>query len=627
MPVQHTLFGRTVPYSGRLPPRRILFVLGVVSFFAVGAIVISIESSISISSVSSVSKLSGKAHSAAQHIHKPKLPKLTVPNIHNPFRASAHKPPVQANSTSGEAQWFTDWKWLNPFSSSITLDENRSVLPPLKNRPPIYTFYDSTSKKDEVTRAAENDLLFIWRRAWWAQGFRPVVLGRAEAMNNPLYQKLQSLQLEQPLESEFVRLLAWGNMGTGILANWLVLPMGYHEDHLLSYFRRGEYPKITRYEGLDSGILSGEKTAINAALQRAMDGPELKQAKSIIDAFPKDIFDIDPDHESIAFYDYATLTSRYKSIGEKFVASRSEGLGLLAQLINAHLHTTWQNSFSKGIAVLKPVPVHMTALVEPGLQIAAFLAQCPESPLPTSCPPNRPKCKPCVAAHPLLISTPTIFRNDSSLYTIGTVPHPFTFASLSSQRDNLDTPYIRRQTKRDPWISAATKELLGTGISGAPRVVKFKEAVASDYGSTHSLWLTAEKESPKDLEWHFGFAIPRNKTDKGQSKTPVPGLERLPPPPKPDGPAPTEAELAKERELLEKARMVIKSKVRPQQVMKEVVEAWNLADTEAWRFARAFAARRRVERMKWEEDERSFAGAAGSGHGDGWGRWFDKGKR
>ncbi len=624
MPVQHTLFGRTLPYSGRLPPRRILFVLAIVSFFAVASILLAVQSSISTSSVPSVTKLSSTAHNAAQHIHKPKLPKLTVPSISNIFRASAHKPPVQVNSTSGEAQWFTDWKWLNPFSSSITLDENRSVLPPLKTRPPIYTFYDSTTKKDETTRAAENDLLFIWRRAWWAQGFRPVVLGRAEAMHNPLYEKLQYLQLEQALEADFVKWLAWGNMGTGILANWLVLPMGYHEDDLLTYLRRGEYPKLIRYEGLGSGLFSGEKTAINTALKRAMDSPELKQAKSIIEAFPKDSFDIDPDHGSIAFYDNTTITSRYKSIGEKLVGTHAEGLGLLAQLINAHLHTTWQNSFSKGIAVLKPAPSHMTALVEPALEIANFLAECPVSPIPPSCPPNRPKCKPCVAAHPLLISTPTIFRNDSSLYTIGTVPHPYTFASLSSQRDNLDIPYIRRQTERDPWISAATKELLGTGISGAPRVVKIKEAIASDHGHTHSLWLTAEKESPKDLEWHFGFAIPQNKTDKGESQTPVPGPERRPPPPKPDGPVPTDAELAKEKELLEKARTAIKSKVRPQQVMKEVVEAWNLADTEAWRFARAYSARRRVERLKWEGDERNFAGAAGSGHGGGGGRWFDK---
>ncbi|KAI9820708.1 MAG: hypothetical protein M1827_005077 [Pycnora praestabilis] len=623
MPVQRTFLGRSVPLSRRMPPRRIQLLLGVAVFFVVSILVFSIPSSLSRSAASSVEDLS---NSAANHLPKGKLPKLpNLSDIHIPFRpVPAHTPPAQPNSTSGETKWYSDWKWLKPFSSSITLDENRSVLPPFRKRPPIYTFYDTSTKKDDATREAENQLLLVWRRAWWAQGFRPVVLGRAEAMNNPLYETLQTLELEPTLDLELTKWLAWGNMGTGILANWLVVPMGPYEDHLLTYLRRGEYPKLTRFEGLGSGLFTGDKAAIDDALKQALNNKELKMAKSLLEAAPRDMFDVDPDHDSIAFYDSTTITNRYQYIADKLANYGSEGLALLPQLINSHLHTTFQNSFSDGIAVLKPLPAHMTTLVEPAFQIATMLTQCPETPVVSSCPPNRPKCKPCASAHPLAVYTPKIFRNSSTLYTIGTVPHPYTMASLTAQRGNIDTRFVRRETVRDPWVTAATKELMGTGIGAAPRVIRFKEAVASEWGSAHSLWLTAEKESPQDLAWHFGFALPTKINDKGTSVTPVPGPERRPQPIV-EGPVPTREELAQEQMLLEKARAAIKSTFRPQQVIKEVVEAWNLADTEAWRFARAFAARGRMERLKWEEEEKKFF-AGTEGKGEGWGRWFDRGR-
>ena len=52
--------------------------------------------------------------------------------------------------------------------------------------------------------------------------------------------------------------------------------------------------------------------------------------------------------------------------------------------------------------------------------------------------------------------------------------------------------------------------------------------------------------------------------------------------------------------------------------VKAVVEAWNLADTEVWRFVRAFGARKAMERAKWEEDEDRFLEMGMVG------RWVDK---
>ena len=46
----------------------------------------------------------------------------------------------------------------------------------------------------------------------------------------------------------------------------------------------------------------------------------------------------------------------------------------------------------------------------------------------------------------------------------------------------------------------------------------------------------------------------------------------------------------------------------PRLQIRDVMEAWNLADTEAWKFVRAFNARRAMERRKWEDDEAVFIG-------------------
>ena len=618
MPAHRTIFGRTVPLPTGLLPRRVTVLLGFVVVFAISTLLILV--SFSTSSVARVERIS--AHPPEHlpgRITTPKLTSIfTVPKFRNPFRHPAHAPPVQANSTSGEAKWHSNWRWLNPFSSSITLDENRSVLPPLRTRPPVYTFYDARIKGDKASRAAEAELLLVWRRAWWAQGFKPIVLGRAEAMNNPLYETLQLQHLDPGIEPDFFRWLAWEHMGAGILLSWRAIPMGSYDDPLLSYLRRGDYPTLARYEGLGSGLFSGNKAVVTAALKQALDNQELNRTKSIFDAFPKEAFQVDPNPQGIALYDLNTVRTKYGPVHEKIGSEEANGLRSLAQLITSHLQTTFQNAFPEGIAVLNPLPKDTSVLVQPALQIAHHLAECTESPLPSSCPPNRPTCDPCFSSHPLRISTPSVFQNASTLYTIGTVPHPYTLATLVAQRDSVDVAYIRRKTERDRWLIAATKELLGTGVGTGPRLLKFKEAVASEWGITHSLWLIPEKEVPADLDWHFGFAIPKNVTGRGIASPPVPGS-------KPDVASAgyqeatvSDSELQREKRLLEKAKGAVQSRVRQLQPIREAVEAWNLADTEAWRFARAFAARSRVERITWEDEEKKFEGSTGS-----WAGWLD----
>nr|POE96442.1 hypothetical protein CFP56_56492 [Quercus suber] len=565
----------------------------------------------------------------------------------NIFSAPAHKPPpVQANSSSGEASWHSDWSWRNPFSSSITLDEERAVLPPLKERPPVYTYFDATGRrKDDVSRRAEQELLQIWRKAWWAQGFKPVVLGRAEATSNPLYRTVQALELRQKgnpnLESEMMRWLAWSSMGTGILANWLVVPMAPFEDPFLSFLRQGVYSDLTHYDELDDGLFVGNRKNIERALKAAIEGKNVLENKSIVDGAPPGLFRTDAPGRSIAFYSHKTIAAKYAAINAKLAdpETRSEGLAMLPVLVNSHLHTTWQNTFSSGISVLKPLPQHTTTLVLSAIDIARNLSQCPESPIPTSCPPNYPRCEPCDPAAPLPISHSAVFRNKSSLFTIGTVPHPYTITSLLKQEEVMDPKFIRRQTTRDSWIDAATRELSAGLMPSYAHLPALKDAVASDFGAARSFWLTAENLPTKSstskvyaddlealrtqLDWALGFTFPRQPLREGSSKNPASEPGARPPPPPPDfgdGPEPSSDSLIREATLIARARAFIMPASRPSsfRVMpgyrnaeavsktRAVIEAWNLADTEIWKFVRAWNARRTTERLAWEEEEEVF---------------------
>lgn len=593
----------------------------------------------------------------------------TTTNI-NPFGPAAHQPPIEKNSTrSGEAKWYNHWKWLNPFSDSITDDESRSVLPPPPERPPIYAFYDIDGEKDERVKAAENKLLLIWRRAWWAHGFRPVILGKAEAMNNPLYERFQVRKTEHALGAEFMRWLAWGQMGTGVLSNWLALPMGPYDDHLLSYLRRGEYPKLTRYEGLGGGFFSGDKASVEAALTEALDSSDLKESKSLLELVPSKAFTVDPKPRAIAFYDSSTLADQYKSISASLTDAKATGLLSLSELVTSHLHLTFLNTFSSGISILTPHRSRSLIIQYPAITLANALIACPLSPIPDSCPPNNLKCTPCAPSKALPLKTPESYTNTSTLFTIGTLPHPYTLASLLVKTKTPTVPHIRRNTARDPWLQSTTLGTLGPLLGGPDRIVSFKESVASELSSSRGLWLIAEEDSVgensalnrRELEWHFGFSLPAYNTSttalslsNPQLKVSAITLALANPnlyPASEDGKqldSLGEKEVALQRHRLAHAQSVLalnnsgrrgkwKGKKRnnnynnrgwkggdemiSDERICDAAEAWHLADTEAWRFVRAWGARGRAERARWEEEERKFAGGR---DGEGWGRWFDR---
>lgn len=552
----------------------------------------------------------------------------------NPFRQKSHPPPHNDKDEYAGSSWLADWKWLKvPFSSIITVDEGRALLPPLKPRQPVYCYYDATIKKTAEEKDAESSLLLTWRRAWWAQGFRPIIISASEAMNNPLYDIIQRLNIDPDFKVDLMRWLAWDTMDGGILTHYTLLPAVPKEDSLLTYLRRGEYPHLTRWKDLDDALFTGHKDQIKSALQAVTnaDPAKIKEVKTIISAVPDEVFKIDKATMPLAVYTPAILEKKYTKVADAIKKNRASGLASLNKLITTHLHVAWQNRFADGIEVIKPFPDHTSTLVSNALQLARDLASCSDSPMPSTCPPNLPRCTPCVAMSPMPVTTPKNFHNTSKVFSIGTVPHPWTLTLVKDLRESFNVSWIRRESPRDSWIQAVTDSLLGgAGATTTLRLVRLKEAVAGDYATAHSLWVAAEKDMPSDMSWYFGFAIPKKGLDSGQGQPPVPA-DRLPgksnkQPNKNDGPVVSLQDKAAEQPLIDQAKRVISlTKSTDETKLRASLEAWNMADTEIWKFVRAFQSRRHQEREQWEKTEAKYSGGSGTEKGrSAWFRWQDR---
>ncbi|KAG5922615.1 hypothetical protein E4U42_005425 [Claviceps africana] len=624
MPRQYVLFGRLVP---RFAARRLTLVLLGLFVFAF-TLILTLLSRVPPSPSVSAHKTKVSPHLS----HLPHVGNSLSRSFLNPFRQKSHRPPHNEKDEHAGSSWLADLSWLKvPFSSTFTIDQDRALLPPLKPRQSIYCYYDATAKKTSQEKDAESELLLTWRRAWWAQGFRPIILSASEAMNNPSYDILQRLKVDANLKEDLMRWLAWETMDGGILSSYTLLPTVPKEDSLLAYLRRGEYPHLTRWKDLDDALFTGQKDHVRSAIQAIinMAPSNLQKAKNLMASVPAEVFSVDKARTPLAAYTEATISKKYPTVAEAFKKSKADGLASLNRLITTHLHVAWQNRFSDGIEVLKPFPEHMSTLVSNALQLARQLATCSESPMPGTCPPNMSRCTPCVAMSPIPVTTPARFHNVSKIFTIGTVPHPWTRSVLTELRSSFNVSWIRQESPRDAWIMAVSQDLLGTGVSSTTRLVRLKEAVAGDYATAHSLWVAAEKDMPTDMSWYFGFAIPKKGLGDGRAVAPVPA-DRQPDkkkknPYRDSSPLVTPEQMHAEQPLIDDAKRVVAlTKSTDETKLRASLEAWNMADAEIWKFVRAFQSRRHKEREQWEKSEAEYSSGSGTEKGrSAWNRWQD----
>ncbi|CEJ79886.1 hypothetical protein VHEMI00100 [[Torrubiella] hemipterigena] len=543
---------------------------------------------------------------ASQAIHK---------NILNPLLNPSHAPPRKDNDNFKGSSWMPNLQWLSvPFSKKASLDD-RIVLPPLPKRQPVYCYYDSTKDKPKEVKDAESDLLLTWRRAWWAQGFRPQILGYADAMNNPLYAEMQKKTTQDSsLNDNVMRWLAWDALGGGILVQHTLFPMA-HDDNVLSYLRRGELIGLQRWSYLDDGIYTGDKQTLTKALRGLLHNSKTaslthfktgEPVHTVYEALDPNLFKLDEDGSPFAYYSNSTIHKKY----EKLVKNGEVDIGALNGLVNAHLQSTWQQRFSGGIEVMHTHAQHMGELLGKGDKLAESLRTCQESPLPDSCPPNNAKCTPCSASTSMKVKATESFHNKTNVYTIGIVPHPWTYAVLKNMREDLDTAFIKAEIPPNDWVETITKDVLAKA-NVDKRVLSYKQIVAGEGALASSLWLSSERQFPDDLEWHFGFSIPKPESKDTDDDEAVKSSKE---------------ESAKELVLISHAHQVIAlDKSTDKTKLRAELEEWSMADTEAWRFTRAMQARRQLERNNFEKEEAKYAQGAGSEKGRSrWSKWNDQ---
>lgn len=513
---------------------------------------------------------------------------LDIPHPHipdsikdlNPFKPTSHTPPPppsSTNSTGSSESWFSSWRWLNPFSSDIAHgEEERSVLPPMPKRCPVYTFYDSDA--DGKDAEVEDRLLLAWRRAFWAQGFKPVVLGMGEAKEHGLYRVIRDTgNFDPDFERELMRWLAWSRMGTGVLVDYRVIPMAPYDDHTLTAMRRCDFTYATRYENYGHRIFSGDKASIDSVLKYITSNKADNGTVTIEGAtkLANTLFHIDPLPKSFADYTPEAIALKYPQLS----------FTDLPALINAHLHESWLSLYTS-ISLLLPFPETLGALHYPASLLAARLSSCPPTnPQPASCPTNRQSCKPC--KKPLTVTPSKTFTNKTGVFSLGTIPHPYTFIALTNPDINLSTDsdersirFVRRRTQRDEWLRAVTTPV---SVGSAPRVVTIKAATANPTASTI---LSTSDAGFKDIEWTLGFTLP----EESELKLEVPA---------PD------AKQVKVLETAHKDAFSARDGGRKRR-LRRAVEAWNLGGTEVWRFGKAYVERNEVERKRWSEAEGAF---------------------
>ncbi|KAL9083304.1 MAG: hypothetical protein Q9159_005867 [Coniocarpon cinnabarinum] len=617
-------------YSMSNLPRRLFVIFGLAAAIAL-VIVFSLPSSNS----STLDQLRASYKQSAQQAKQFFKEHDGLPALYNPFAhgKDAQRPADQDGARHRGVQWYEDdIEWRTQFSSLVTLDTERVVLPTLPERTSIYTYYDSGSKPADVVQA-EQLLLQAWRQAWWAQGLRPVVLGKSDAhKEEKLWQTLQRSNIASAIKSDLEGLLAWSQVGGGILASYLAFPMAPRKDPFLSKLRQGSLPdEAVKIGSLSTGMLFADIESLGAALKLALaDEDDLAQAKELEDVPGMETFQT-PSHKiaSIAVYDPPSISLNYKPIADKLASSGSEGLGMLRDLINAHLQSAWQSQYPSGISITKPHPEHMTELSSYAADRADLLSSCPDNnPLPDSCPPNNLKCQPCSAEHHLPLSLSEHFKDQSDLFHIITVAHPLTFTSLdtATDSDQFTSRFIRRKTLRDQWISTFTTNIVSNSkIGAAQRLLPFKELITNASTAHDKLILLAEQSDHMYPSYILGFdlSLPRDitepsklqaqlhksaalretlqtskdrplKDEKSEERRVAKKVAKL---------TPSDADLASERGLIKQAKKYLMGAAPKEKKVRDMVEAWNLADTEAWRFVRAVKLRKEKEWEEWRKVE------------------------
>ncbi len=455
---------------------------------------------------------------------------------------------------------------LRSFKRQRSYTDIELDMPSLIPRCPIYTFHDTdtTSSTDEL------EVIAVWRKAFWAAGFRPIVLSTQDSQKHPKYANvLEKVKDEKP-PTLLLKWLAWSVVGGGILTDWTVIPFMYEMKNPSLYLLQSctfDALAIQRYENFGESILMGANGPVANFLERLLAVEDFNSLDLL--TFGGDDFQVLATPSDLAYYSPDIIVSRYENME----------LRQLAVLINAHLHQAMLLAFPEKILVVNPFFEISKILVFPALRIARQLARCPSSPLKSSQSPLHQYDTPCeVRKHPVAYAQG--ITNSTKSIQLLTVAHPLTYLWLKQKRAKVQPSFVRRHTDRDSWMVATTRDISPAGVGAEKRLTILKRALISQ--SVAILAATWEESwDENDVSGVLGFSLP-----------PISFEDEII-----DGEG--TRKYADNVTLLSEAKKTVLGLDAESLRQRAFVEAWNLADTGMWRFVQLIVKNANDERRAW----------------------------
>ncbi|KAK9456161.1 hypothetical protein V1511DRAFT_261240 [Dipodascopsis uninucleata] len=358
----------------------------------------------------------------------------------------------------------THWKTPYSYEVSSSVDIDTVVLPPMESRCPIYAFFDpERAAAQGLDATKEKDIIAVWRQAFWAAGFQPVILDLTDAKKSNYYSALKKYDLKQPDYDLALSILAWSSVPDGVLTDYRLFPMTISvvKDEFKK-LRSCRFAEINRFKDTGNNLLFGSNKEIQQLLHIAFDaehqarmGPTLSQVAVSL-----------PDIDSFAHYTPKVVSRLYKNYENQLPA-----------LINAHLHTKFLSRFPEGILVVDPFPDMAHTIIYPSYATAKAMAKCP--PYQDTCPPNSKNgCFKCTEN--AKVYTRHSLPESIEVFTILPIPHPLSLIALQKGTIDIDPDMIRRETERDQFVKQITSDIFKLNFGAAKRVLSLKEYIEAN---------------------------------------------------------------------------------------------------------------------------------------------------
>lgn len=470
--------------------------------------------------------------------------------------------------------------WRKPIVFDPRYSLAATTLPPNHHRCSVMTYV-----KSEEERQSVNTMLQVWKRAWWAFGFEPIILTEDDCKIHPRYEEFNNSEdISDESKDRFRKIFAWTARGAGLFADYTVMPVNWYDDEeTLGLFRSCNFGAPTKYEDFDYDLFHGDVEYVTKLIEALF---KIEDDEDLID----DSFDDRSETSVIAQYTPEKL--------ENMIDGEERSISQAADIANAHLHHAFFLKYPKGIAVVDPFS--NDALTSPAYTFAERLSKCPKVEFAESCPPTKEyldmadKIKENhlsareaafhICGNPCAVSPDdteeslfgiskaakvevmnSLPPSNSGYLSIISLPHPVSALTMTLDKLDADAYSSRKNLLRDPALRALTSQQIPSNLVGVDdRLLLIKDAIYQLPSTSNITWMIWEQEfgqsqSQDELsEWDLGFEIDGHKKRPSTVQTKS-WMHKL-------------------------AENAIKRVNVADDKDKKAIEAWNTGDSEMWKF-------------------------------------------